>query len=83
MKVKAGDRFTFTTPWTLGPEGWTDEAFLARVGTEAELLGTVDPESYDSEEVGPMYLIRFTADGVPMTAWPEEVDPSLITVGPS
>lgn len=76
--IRAGQTFTFTTPYTLGPTGWDDADFLARVGTEAEVLGLVDPASYDAEEVGPMYLIRFTADGVPMTAWPEEVDPSLI-----
>lgn len=78
MNVKVGDVFTFTTPYTIGPSGWTDEAFSARVGTQAELLGRVDPASYDADEVGPLYLIRFLADGVPMEAWPEEVDPSLI-----
>jgi hypothetical protein len=74
--IPAGSRFTFTTPYTIGPTGWTDEAFAARVGTEAELLGKVDPTSYDADECGPMYLIRFTADGVPMEAWPEEIDPA-------
>jgi hypothetical protein len=76
-----GHRFTFTTPYTLGPTDWTDEAFAARVGTEAELLGIVDPTTYDAAEVGPLYLIRFIADGVPMTAWPEEIDPTLIVGG--
>ena len=76
--ITPGDRFTFTTPWTIGPVGWSDEDFLARVGTEAVVVGLAPDDEYDRDDVGDMFIIRFTADGREMTAWPEEIDPSLI-----
>jgi len=73
-----GHAFTFTTPYTIGPTGWTDEAFAARIGTAAEVIGLVSDDEYDRSEVGDMYRVRFMADGVEMTVWPEEIDPSLL-----
>ena len=76
--IRAGLRFTFFSPYRGGPVGWTDEAFAARIGTEAEVLGLAPEDDYDRDEVGDMYEIRFLADGRHMTAWPEEIDPTLI-----
>lgn len=75
-----GHRFTFTTPYQFGPDDMDDEAFAARVGTEAEVIGHLtEPDEDHDEETLPMYRIRFTADAREIEAWPEEVEPSLMT----
>lgn len=77
--IVPGQRFTFTSPYQYGPTRMGDADFAARKGTEAEVVEEIDHSEYDYEEVGPMYRIRFLSDGLVIEAWPEEIDPSLIT----
>lgn len=72
--VPVGTPFAFHSPYQYGPTGWTDEAFAARKGAQAEVVGhiTTADESTDEESL-PMYRVRF-ADGVEIVAWPEEVE---------
>jgi hypothetical protein len=68
MTIEAGQRFTFTSPF---------EQYGSRVGQAATVLGPVDPDTYDADECGPMWHVRFE-DGTEIEAWPEEIDPSLL-----
>ena len=72
--AEVGAEVMFVTPYTMGPEGWTDEAFTARQNSPATIVERYDKNTptHDFDEVGPMYRIRFS-DGVEMTAWPEEI----------
>lgn len=72
--IVIGQTFTFHSPYQHGPVDMSDENFAARKGTEAVVLGLVDPTTYDADEVGPMYQIRFTSDGAEIEAWPEEIE---------
>jgi hypothetical protein len=66
--VPVGTQFTFVSPFS---------QFDERNGSLATVVGhvvVIEPD-YD-EEVLPMYLIRFVADGLEISAWPEEVDGS-------
>jgi hypothetical protein len=62
--MKAGTEFTFHSPY---------DEYAHRIGNKAVVLGMVPPESYDYDECGPMYMIRFF-DGTKIEAWPEEVE---------
>jgi hypothetical protein len=69
-----GEQFTFVSPYQYGPTGWTDEAFAARQGTIAEVIGHItEPDEHVDEECLPMYRIKFLSDGEIIEAWPEEV----------
>lgn len=68
MKIDGVKTFTFTSPY---------DEYAARIGQEAQVIGVVDPTTYDFDEVGLLYRIRF-GDGSEIDAWPEEIDPSLI-----
>lgn len=48
------------------------DQYAERNGQTFTLLGVVDINSYDSDECGEMFFIRF-ADGTEIQAWPEEV----------
>lgn len=50
----------------------TDSELKARNGQPIEVLGDVDPASYDFEDVGPMALVRFP-DGVEIEAFADEI----------
>ena len=52
-----------------------------RNGQTFTVLGTVDPATYDAEECGTMYCIRF-ADGAEIEAWPEEVETAIVERSP-
>lgn len=52
------------------------EQHAARNGQSFVLLSTVDPSTYDADDVGPMYRIKFS-DGEVIVAWPEEVQSAL------
>jgi len=52
-----------------------------RNGQTFTVLGTVDPATYDAEECGTMYCIRF-ADGAEIEAWPEEVETAIVARSP-
>ena len=52
-----------------------------RNGQTFTVLGTVDPATYDAEECGTMYCIRF-ADGAEIEAWPEEVETAKVARSP-
>lgn len=47
-----------------------------RNGQSFTVLGAVDPSTYDADECGEMFTIRF-ADGVQIDAWPEEVQSAM------
>jgi hypothetical protein len=47
-----------------------------RNGQTFTVLGAVDPSTYDADECGEMFTIRF-ADGVQIDAWPEEVQSAM------
>lgn len=53
------------------------DQYAERNGQTFTLLGVVDPNSYDSEDCGEMFHIRF-ADGIEVQAWPEEVESAVI-----
>lgn len=57
-------RQTFTTPYN---------QYADREGQAFQVVGTVNPDTYDFDECGIMYRIRFE-DGVEIEAWPEEVE---------
>ncbi len=57
------ERITFDTPY---------QEYAERRGQRAVMLGPVDPTSYDFDECGPLYRIRFYG-GAEIQAWPEEV----------
>ena len=59
----------FTTPY---------EQYKEREGQECEIVREKDHATFDYEEVGAMYIIRFE-DGEEIEAWPEELWPELIT----
>jgi hypothetical protein len=52
------------------------DQYAERDGQAFTVLGAVDPKTYDSEEGGEMFFIRF-ADDVVIEAWPEEVESAL------
>ena len=56
------------------------EQYAARNGLSFVLLGPVDPATYDADDVGPMYRVKF-ADGEVIEAWPEEVQSALPQLG--
>ena len=47
--------------------------YANRSGQAVEVLEPVDPTTYDSQDVGPMYWVSFP-DGVVLEAWPEELE---------
>jgi len=49
------------------------EGYPERSGQVVTVLGLVDPDSYDSDDCGPMFHIRF-ADGTETRAFPEELE---------
>lgn len=51
-----------------------------RNGQSFTVLGAVDPKTYDAEECGTMFRIRF-ADGAEVEAWPEEVESAMSLQG--
>lgn len=57
-------RKTFTSPY---------DQYADRRGQHFTVVGKVDPASYDYDECGIMYHIRFD-DGTEIQAWPEEVE---------
>jgi hypothetical protein len=65
-----GRRVLFLTPY---------EQYRDRHETWCEVLGLVDPSTYDADEVGAAYRIRFD-DGFETSAWPEEIgdDPEAL-----
>ena len=52
-----------------------------RNGQRFTVVGAVDPTTYDAEECGTMYSIRF-ADGAEIEAWPEEVETAIVARSP-
>ena len=52
-----------------------------RNGQSFTVLGAVDPSTYDADECGEMFTIRF-ADGVQIDAWPEEVESARVAQSP-
>lgn len=73
--VAVGTEFDFHSPYQYGPAGWTDEAFAARKGTTATVVGHItEADDTVDEENLPMYRVRFEADGIEIEAWPEEVE---------
>lgn len=52
-----------------------------RNGQTFTVLGAVDPTTYDADECGPLYSIRF-ADGAEIEAWPEEVESARVARSP-
>lgn len=54
---------TFTTPY---------EQYHERQGQSCEIVREVPHESFDYDECGPLYVVRFD-DGIEIEAWPEEV----------
>lgn len=60
----AGKSGTFTAKY---------DQYAERNGQPFTILGAVDPQSYDADEGGEMFFIRF-ADGNVIEAWPEEVE---------
>ena len=52
-----------------------------RNGQTFTVLGAVDPKTYDADDCGPMYSIRF-ADGAEIEAWPEEVESARVAQSP-
>ena len=52
-----------------------------RNGQTFTVLGAVDPSTYDADECGEMFTIRF-ADGVQIDAWPEEVESARVAQSP-
>lgn len=69
--IETGQAFTFTSPY---------EEYAHRIGQAATVLGEIGHDTFDYDECGPLYRVRF-ADGSEIEAWPEEIDPSLITGG--
>jgi hypothetical protein len=63
-----GRDFVFTSPY---------EQYADRIGQKAVVLGEIPHDSFDYDECGPLYMIRFY-DGAKIEAWPEEIDPSLM-----
>jgi hypothetical protein len=53
----------FTTPY---------DQYRCHEGKQFEVVGQVDPATMDSEETGPMFLIRLET-GEEIQAWPEEI----------
>lgn len=66
--IKPGLSFIFTSPY---------DQHADRVGQRAVVVTEVDRSTFDFGEVGPMFTIRFE-DGTEISAWPEEIDPSLL-----
>lgn len=52
------------------------DQYAERSGQFFTVLGAVDPKTYDADECGEMFYIRF-ADGTEIEAWPEEVESAL------
>ena len=70
------------------PASGTTGTFAAKYDQHAErngqtftVLGAVDPTTYDADECGTMYSIRF-ADGAEIEAWPEEVESARVARSP-
>lgn len=63
MTTPAVYRETFATPY---------DQYSDRRGQPFTVLGYADPSTYDKDEVGVQFRIRFE-DGVEIVAWPEEV----------
>jgi hypothetical protein len=57
------------------------DQYAERNGQSFTVLGAVDPKTYDAEECGTMYSIRF-ADGAEIEAWPEEVESASAALSP-
>jgi len=56
------------------------EQHAARNGQSFVLQGPLDPATYDADDVGPMYRVKF-ADGEVIEAWPDEVKSALPQLG--
>lgn len=54
------------------PENTSERALAARTGQRVDVLSRLDPATYDSEDVGVMYRIRF-ADGYEDEAFADEL----------
>lgn len=63
--IVPGLQFIFTSPY---------EQYAERRGQKAVVIDEVNPYSFDYDEVGAMYTIRFE-DGTEISAWPEEIPP--------
>lgn len=72
--IEVGQEFTFTSPYEYAGDIPTETL----IGRKAVVVRALDPETYDSDEVGDMYVIRFTDDGTEVEVWPEEINPSLM-----
>lgn len=66
--IQPGLEFGFTSPY---------DQHADRIGQLATVISQVDPKTYDYDECGPLYLVRF-ADGTEIEAWPEEIDSELM-----
>jgi len=69
INVQVGEQFVFTSPY---------DQYREHNGKTATLLGEVDRATIDYSETGPLYNIRFE-DGTEIEAWPEEIDPSIMS----
>lgn len=60
----------------------TDSKLMPRNGQTVEVLGPVDPTSYDFEDVGPMVRVRFP-DGAETEAFGDEIQPTAGVAEPA
>lgn len=74
--IPIGTKFTFHSPYASGPDDFENDEWELRKGTQAVVIAhhTTNSPTHDFDEVGPMYGIQFLADGVEISAWPEEVE---------